>query len=479
MHPEKIEAHADRGSQTAINTRNRSMPGQMPGTVCGTPGPRHKAHGATEYMAMDIFRVVAALLVITIHTSPLTSFSDTADFLLTRVLARVAVPFFFMATGFFLLPGGGSRSGSGDCSGGRSLPDGDPTSGRSQSNGGRSRSGSGNCSGKRRLSGSIKKLCLLYAIAIIIYIPLNIYSGQLEISSPLDVFRLLLFDGTFYHLWYLPAAMVGLMLMALLQRFFSLKGCLIISLILYGIGLGGDSYYGLISMLPPLKAVYDGLFTISSYTRNGIFLAPIFLCLGWLVKEMQKSWQIQTCGRRGGRQADMPGAIFFKKETVPGFFFLSLGLMAAEALLLRFLGWQRHDSMYIFLLPCMVFLFAWLARTPAGSGVPAPSRRRPSDPDVVIPVAPSADGRHNPRQRRSLSKRMGPMLRSISLTIYLIHPWVIVIVRGIAKVLHLEKLLVNQSFIHFIAVALCSCIMAVILWICKQNLTIFQKRQKA
>lgn len=70
------------------------------------------------------------------------------------------------------------------------------------------------------------------------------------------------------------------------------------------------------------------------------------------------------------------------------------------------------------------------------------------------------------------------MLRSVSLTIYLIHPWVIVMVRGAAKLLHLEKLLVNQSFIHFIAVALCSCIMAVILWICKQNLLLYQKRRK-
>lgn len=51
----------------------------------------------------DHFRLIAALLVIAIHTSPLSSLSGDADFFFTRVLARVAVPFFFMVTGQFIL----------------------------------------------------------------------------------------------------------------------------------------------------------------------------------------------------------------------------------------------------------------------------------------------------------------------------------------------------------------------------------------
>ncbi len=52
-----------------------------------------------NYGGLDIFRICAALLVITIHTSPLASVSEGADFFLTRVLARIAVPFFLMVTG--------------------------------------------------------------------------------------------------------------------------------------------------------------------------------------------------------------------------------------------------------------------------------------------------------------------------------------------------------------------------------------------
>ena len=48
-----------------------------------------------RYGGLDAFKVIAALLVVAIHTSPLTTYSPDGDFLLTRSLARVAVPFFF------------------------------------------------------------------------------------------------------------------------------------------------------------------------------------------------------------------------------------------------------------------------------------------------------------------------------------------------------------------------------------------------
>ena len=35
------------------------------------------------YDAIDNFRLVAAVLIVAIHTAPLASFSDTADFLVT------------------------------------------------------------------------------------------------------------------------------------------------------------------------------------------------------------------------------------------------------------------------------------------------------------------------------------------------------------------------------------------------------------
>ena len=45
-----------------------------------------------NYGWLDRFRIIAALAVIAIHTSPLDTFHEGADFFLTRVLARIAVP---------------------------------------------------------------------------------------------------------------------------------------------------------------------------------------------------------------------------------------------------------------------------------------------------------------------------------------------------------------------------------------------------
>lgn len=56
-----------------------------------------------SYAGIDYFRLIAALLIVAIHTSPLVSFSQIGDFMFTRIIARVAVPFFFITSGFFLI----------------------------------------------------------------------------------------------------------------------------------------------------------------------------------------------------------------------------------------------------------------------------------------------------------------------------------------------------------------------------------------
>ncbi len=47
--------------------------------------------------ALGYAMVAAAFLVIAIHTGPLASYSATGDFILTRIVARLAVPLFFLA----------------------------------------------------------------------------------------------------------------------------------------------------------------------------------------------------------------------------------------------------------------------------------------------------------------------------------------------------------------------------------------------
>jgi serine/alanine racemase len=47
--------------------------------------------------------------------------------------------------------------------------------------------------------------------------------------------------------------------------------------------LMGDSYFGAFSGVPVISTVYEARFHVFSYTRNGLYYAPVFLAMGaWL-----------------------------------------------------------------------------------------------------------------------------------------------------------------------------------------------------
>lgn len=311
---------------------------------------------ARTLSGIEYFRLAAAFLVVAIHCSPLTTYSETADFILTRAVARVAVPFFFMVTGFFVL-------------------------GRPE-----------------KLRRFLKRTALLYLACILLYLPLNLYSGALSGLTPVGALRELLFEGTFYHLWYFPAVLLGAAIASLLMR---TRAGLGIAAALYVLGLLGDSYWGLISGVPWLSDVYEVIFSLVGYTRNGLFFAPLFLLLGARLRGREASGKGEAAGL---------GA--------------ALALVLCEALLLRHLGWQRHDSMYVFLPAVMYFLFSLLL---------APRGEAPG------------------------------WLSPFSMLVYVLHPWVIVLMRGAARQLGLWGLLVENSLGHYLAVCAGSAAAAAVL----------------
>ena len=303
---------------------------------------------ARKLVGIEYFRVAAAFLVVAIHCSPLLTYSETADFIFTRVLARAAVPFFFMVTGYFVI---------------------------------------GKAEKTRKF---LKKTGVIYLASILLYLPLNLYAGNFNGLTPGAALTQLLFEGTFYHLWYLPAALLGVLAASLLARS---RAGLGIAGALYLLGLLGDSYWGLVSGVPVVSDVYNVIFSVAGYTRNGLFFAPLFLLLG--------------AAMRGDR---LPGRGVSAAGLAAAF-----ALMLAEAFLLRRLGWQRHDSMYVFLPAVMYFLFALLL-IPRGRGA--------------------------------------GWLAPFSLLVYILHPWVIVLVRGAARVAGLWGPLVENSVGHYLAVCL-------------------------
>ncbi|MDY3014746.1 MAG: serine racemase VanT catalytic subunit [Evtepia sp.] len=323
------------------------------------------ADSRTTYGGLDVFKLIAAFLVVAIHISPLTTYTPMGDFLLTRVLARVAVPFFFMVTGQFVLgPYLLGRS---------SFPP---------------------------VAKALKKLLLLYAFAILLYLPIGLYAGHYQDLSPLSLFRLLVFDGTFYHLWYFPGCILGILVLCLLRKLLPRKGLPVAVLLLYAVALLGDSYYGFTAQLPGLAAAYDLGFQLYSYTRNGLFMAPLFL------------WMGAVLGQR-------PHPLPLRKYKIG--LALALLAMAAEGLLLHHFQMQRHDSMYLMLPVVMGLLYPLLL-----SWNPKPS----------------------------------PLCRTLSTWIYVLHPAMLVVLRGGAKVTGCTDWVIGNSLVQYLGVCLLSLLAA-------------------
>ena len=313
-----------------------------------------------QYGALDRFRLLAVLLVIANHTGPLLSVNVTANYLITDILARLAVPFFLTVSGYFLLPRLAEE-------------------------------------GTAALVPFLKKLGGYYALATLLYLPLQIHAGYFSQPGwPAALVRDLLFDGTYYHLWYFPAAMVGACVVCLLVRCLP-RLALPLCILLYLVGLLGDSYYGLTAALPPLRGVYDALFTCFDQTRNGLFLAPIYLLLGGLLAQREP-------------RRPHPAALPF-----------ALVLLLAEGLALRGLTWPRYDAMYLLLPLCLWLLMGQLLTRP---GAPL------------------------------------PWLRRICLAAYVLHPLCVIGVRGAARLLGLRWLLVACSPVYYLAVTLSAALLA-------------------
>lgn len=211
--------------------------------------------------AFDRFRLVAAVLVIAIHTSPLWSVNETCNFLLTGVFARVAVPFFFAMTGYFT-----------------------------------------DFKSSARIGNLTVKTLAMYAAAIVIYLPFGTYSATLRMLPTVPAFA--------------------------------------IAAALYVIGVFGDSYYVLTKGLPPVRAMYDFFSGIFSYTRNGLFFAPLYILLGNALAKHRLD--------RNRFGAGIGLAV-------------SLALMTVEGLLLKGIAFATHDNMFFSLIPATIFLFDFLA----------------------------------------------------------------------------------------------------------------------
>lgn len=312
---------------------------------------------------IDTFRLIAAIFIIAIHTYPLSSINEYVDFIFTHIFCRIGVPFFLIVTGYFVLP--------------KALQD------------------------RKELIKYTIKIVKLYIICILLYLPVNIYSGKLNEISIIGILKEILINGTFYHLWYFPALILGIWITYLIIKNIKNNNSIYIVLGLFIIGLFGDSYYGISEKFEFIKNIYSVIFSIFDYTRNGLFFVPIFLYSGYRMK--YKQWKIS------------------KNQNII-YIFIFLILMIIEGLILHHFKLQRHDSMYIMLIPTILMIF-----------------------NIII------------QNEQNNNKT----IRNIATIIYIMHPIFIIVVRGIAKVIHLQNIMINNSVVHYLSVVIMTVIFSI------------------
>lgn len=196
-----------------------------------------------KYYNLDIVRYLSSVLILIVHLAPFVKTSRFANFLLNNTLVRICVPLFLMITGYFVIQ----------------KDEKDP----------------------KYIYKYIKSLLPLYIFWSIVYIPFGLsYIKTLGISPSLYPVALLVafvYLGPYYHLWYFPALITGLLLIKFLRKYMSISKILLISFVFLLIG-SFETYYGLLPIF--MQNIMDTYFKYFFTTRNFLFFATFYLSLG-------------------------------------------------------------------------------------------------------------------------------------------------------------------------------------------------------
>ncbi len=258
------------------------------------------------YNAIDIARVIAAVLVITVHTDPLMTYSETGNYFLVAVIARLAVPFFFVVSGFFY---------------GKKI-----VIGKSYTH------------DVHLLFPFLKKLLTIYTVWMFMYLPFQLIawvkSGE-SWTYWLSFLQRTIFEGSYYTLWYLTGLMFATAFSYMLFKIMRPQFVLLLTFSLFVIGTMFNSYYDIWQNGETFITYY----TIFLTTRNGLFFGAFFVSLGIFLSKRKTVLSMRWNFR---------------------LFLISILLLTVEVMNARHLDFSKGIGMWFMLVPTIYFLFRWL-----------------------------------------------------------------------------------------------------------------------
>ena len=257
---------------------------------------------------IDIAKYVSALLVVCIHTYPLYEVSPLLNTYFIQTICRIAVPFFFTTSGFFFFR---KWSESEDVN-------------------------------KENLVNYVLRLLKIYLIWTVIYLPYTIWDyshAGFSLFSLVSYARDFLLNGSYYHLWFLPALMLATVIVSFMYQKKGMINTVKYCLILYVIGYFINVYAPVWEQIPVISFFYSFFIKAFTTARNGIFFGPLFVSMGLLLSKTRRL-PSRTC------------AIGF---------FGSLVLLILEVTIYNLFGILRDlTSMYITLIPAVYCFVSWM-----------------------------------------------------------------------------------------------------------------------
>lgn len=257
-----------------------------------------------RYEAIDLVKYICAICVIMVHTAPLLENWELGNFVIVNIVCRTAVPFFFVSSAYFLYKNMQTK-------------------------------------GEGYLKKYLFSLLKTYIFWSVLYLPVGLLWVTENISLPLYLYPValiiaFLYSGVFYHLWYFPALILGILFVNWFIKRFRFSTLFILAGFLFSFG-ALESYYG---VLPNgfLRAIFDIYRSVFVTSRNFLFFGIIFVAMGfYLASEKRK--------------------VVFKYSGVWSMVFFSL--TAVEALCLFETGYLDFNFLFM-LVPFTLFFFVFL-----------------------------------------------------------------------------------------------------------------------
>ena len=221
-----------------------------------------KRSAASSYAGLDFFKLFFAFCIVAIHTYITEALPSAVDFGITQLVFRLAVPFFFITSGFLL---------------GKKLQNGDP---------------------KGVIFAYIKRLLPLLLFVETANGLLEWFQSYLTYGisfwSWVPTFVQQAFFYPYGAMWFVHACIIGAAMLYPFLKEKKLELALIIGGILYVWALLCNNYYFLAQTMG-LDGFVDTYMSIFISGRNGVFVGFLYLALGIKTWQWhQKSFKTQT-----------------------------------------------------------------------------------------------------------------------------------------------------------------------------------------